>query len=651
MLMKLSFPFLVLLLYSASVWAQGGGVQSARVPVSKDAVIYGEDQIDETTRGNGRGQFLHIGNFQFGVYRRALVDFNFDGIVPPGSTILSAQFVVTPSAVTATSGMLIYRVGSRWAPGTSAPVTPEDGYFGRPAETGDPTWFFRVYTADNPARRQSWQQPGGDFVPDQPLVADLGSTQGDTVVYTSEQLLADVQSMIARPDQHFGWILLSDEGNISTGIYQFPSTDNEDETVRPYLDITFSAPSDTEKVVTNYDILDTIAGAGEKDDRDNHWRTRYEGGDAKEAELSQPATAVADTNGVVYIPDTYAHAIRRVTTDGKIETIAGTGIAGDNGESGIALEMQLSRPNGLTVLDDGNVYVLDTGNKRVCKVTPEGEFTTVFRDETEPALRTGYGLWVAQDTSSIVYSSHSALKRWTASDGSITILASGFDELANISKDTLTGDFLVTDIEDSTVWRVPEKGGSRKQIAGGGISDSPNRDALEVRLDGVRGVAAAGHGGYLLTTETGGDLWYVDTSGIADILLYGAGRFDIVDGDGQVLRDLYENSPGNIMSQPFSITVAPNGDLLMMTNVAGVLRVIRKGRKPEIVNTGLNREGDYSLTWTSQIQRLYIIENSDNLLDWKTRTEVSATGNRTSFSTIIDEDTPQQHFRVRLYYP
>ena len=164
----------------------------------------------------------------------------------------------------------------------------------------------------------------------------------------------------------------------------------------------------------------------------------------------------------------------------------------------------------------------------------------------------------------------------------------------------------MTDIEDSTVWRVPEKGGSRKQIAGGGISDSPNRDALEVRLDGVRGVAAAGHGGYFLTTETGGDLWYVDTSGIADILLYGAGRFDIVDGDGQVLRDLYENSPGNVMSQPFSITVAPNGDLLMMTNVAGVLRVIRKGRKPEIVNTGLNREGDYSLTWTSQIQRLYM---------------------------------------------
>ncbi len=648
MLMKLTSLFLVLLLSSAGVWAQEGEVQSAQVPVSQDAVIYGEGQIDQNPRGNGRGQFLTIGNFEFGIYRRVLIAFNFDGIIPPGSTILSAQLVVTPSAVTSSTAMLIYRVGSPWAAGKS---TPENELFGGPAATGDPTWFFRNYTEGNPMRSQTWRQPGGDFVPDQPLVGDGGSTQNNKVAYTSEHLLADVQSMIVRPDQHFGWLLLADEGSLSTGVYQFPSSDNEDEARRPYLDITFTSPRDIEKVVTNYDILDTLAGQGDKDDRDNHWRTRYEGGDAKEAELSQPATAVADTNGVVYIPDTYAHAIRRVTTDGKIETIAGTGVAGDNGDSGNALEMQLSRPNGLALQSNGDLYVLDTGNKRVCKVTPEGYFTTVFRDETEPALRTGYGLWVAPDASSIVFSSHTALKRWTASDSTITVLASGFDELANITKDTSSGDFLVADIEDSTVWRVPEEGGSRKRIAGGGISDSPDRDALDVRLDRVRGIAATGHGGYFLTTETGGDLWYVDTSGFANIVLRGAGRFDIVDGDGQVLRDLYENSPGNVMSQPYSITVAPNGDLLMMTNEAGVLRVIRKGRNPEVLSAGIFSQGEFSLTWTSQIQRLYIIESSINLLDWSTLSEASATGNDTTFSNAIDEDTPKQHYRVRLFYP
>ena len=81
------------------------------------------------------------------------------------------------------------------------------------------------------------------------------------------------------------------------------------------------------------------------------------------------------------------------------------------------------------------------------------------------------------------------------------------------------------------------------------------------------------------------------------------------------------------------------------------LRVIRKGRNPELVSTRLNDDGDFSLTWTSQIQRLYIIENSNNLLDWSTLSEASATGNITNFSTPIDEDTPQQHYRVRLYYP
>lgn len=648
MLMKLTSLFLLIFLSNAGVWAQEDDIRSAQVPASKDAVIYQDDQVYQTTLGNGRGQFLTTGSFEIGIYRRALIAFSFDGIVPPGSTILSAEFVVTPNAVSSSVGMLIYRVGSRWGPGTS---TPENELAGGPAETGDPTWFNRIYTANDPSRNQTWEQPGGDFVFDQPLVADAGNIQDTTVHYTSEQLVADVQSMLSRPDQHFGWILLGDEGNFATGVYQFPSADNEDEAVRPYLDITYRVPRDVEKVITNYDILDTLAGNGEKDDRDNHWRTRFEGGDAKEAELSQPATAVADRNGVVYIPDTYAHSIRRVTTDGKIETIAGTGVPGDNGDSGNALEMQLRHPNGLAVLDNGDVYVLDTSNKRVCKVTPEGGFTTVFRDDTEPALRTGYGLWVAPDASSIVYSSHNVLKRWTASDGAITIMASGFDELANITKDAFSGDFLVADIDDSTVWRVPEEGSSRERIAGGGTNSLPNRDALKTRFEGVRGIAATGHGGYFLTTESGGDLWYVDTGGIADIILRGAGSLDIVKGDGQVLSDLYQNSPGNVMSQPYSITIAPNGDLLMMTNEAGVLRIIHKGRSPEIVRAGIFEEDTFSMAWTSQLQRLYLVEFSDNLLDWNLLTEVVSSGNVTTFSSTIDEETPQQHFRVSLYYP
>lgn len=89
----------------------------------------------------------------------------------------------------------------------------------------------------------------------------------------------------------------------------------------------------------------------------------------------------------------------------------------------------------------------------------------------------------------------------------------------------------------------------------------------------------------------------------------------------------------------------------MMTNEAGVLRVIRKGRSPEIARAGILEEGTFSFAWTSQIQRLYMVESSTNLLDWNLLTEVISTGNLTTFSRAIDEDTPQQHFRVRLYYP
>lgn len=642
------FPTLFLIILCGHSWAQDGVEQTALVPVSKDAVIYIEDQIDGGARGNGGGQFLTVGSFELGFYRRVLIDFDFDGFIPPGSTVSAARLVITPTAATSTSGLIIYRIGGPWAPGVSA---PENEFLGGPAETGDPTWLYRSYNSTDDSMNRPWQQPGGDFVVDQPLIAALGTVDGDTVSYTSEDLVTDIQSKVTRPDQHFGWIFLSDEASFTTGIFQFASGDHDDEDLQPYLEVTFTAPSDFEKVVTNYGILDTLAGRGDDDDRDNFWRTRFEGDEATEAELSRPATAVADQEGVVYFPDTAAHAIRRVTTDGLIETIAGTGVAGDNGDSGAALEMQLRAPNGLAVLPNGNLYILDIGNQRVCKVTPDGDFTTVFRDATAPTLQTGRGLWVASDESSVVFSSRSALKRWTASDDLITVMASGFDELANIALDE-NGDFLVTDVEDSTVWRVPAEGGSRARIAGGGISNSPERDATDVRLDNVSGVAAAGHGGYFLTTETGGDLWYVDTSGIAHIMLKGAGRFDIVAGDGQVLRDLVENpDTGNVMSQPYSITVAPNGDLLMMTNEAGVLRVIRKGRNPRLFAANFDGNGDFSITWTSQIQRLYVIESSTDLLDWSILTEAAATGNTTTFTNTPVPDVLQTYYRVRLYYP
>jgi len=80
----------------------------------------------------------------------------------------------------------------------------------------------------------------------------------------------------------------------------------------------------------------------------------------------------ADKAGNVFIADFGNHRIREVTSDGTIQTIAGTGIAGGSGDGGRAVDAQLSLPRGLAIDFKGNLYVADSGTNRVRMIDPQG---------------------------------------------------------------------------------------------------------------------------------------------------------------------------------------------------------------------------------------------------------------------------------------
>ena len=104
--------------------------------------------------------------------------------------------------------------------------------------------------------------------------------------------------------------------------------------------------------------ISTIAGTGNAG-------FSGDGGAATAAELNAPSQVAVDTSGNVYIADTQNHRVRLVTTDGNINTIAGTGDAAYNGDDGPAVQVALSAPGGVALDGQGNVYVADTGNNRV----------------------------------------------------------------------------------------------------------------------------------------------------------------------------------------------------------------------------------------------------------------------------------------------
>jgi sugar lactone lactonase YvrE len=74
-----------------------------------------------------------------------------------------------------------------------------------------------------------------------------------------------------------------------------------------------------------------------------------------------------DSTGNVYVADTYNNMIRKITPDGVVSTLAGSGLRGS--EDGIVTAASFNSPNGVALDSKGNIYVADINNKKIRKIT------------------------------------------------------------------------------------------------------------------------------------------------------------------------------------------------------------------------------------------------------------------------------------------
>jgi uncharacterized protein (TIGR03437 family) len=102
-----------------------------------------------------------------------------------------------------------------------------------------------------------------------------------------------------------------------------------------------------------------------------------DGGSAIAAQLGGPRNVAIDGHGNIYFADLANHRVRRVTPAGVITTYAGNGQIGSSGDGGPAITASFNQPFGLAFNGAGNLYIADTGNHRIRKVTPAGIITTI----------------------------------------------------------------------------------------------------------------------------------------------------------------------------------------------------------------------------------------------------------------------------------
>ncbi len=117
-------------------------------------------------------------------------------------------------------------------------------------------------------------------------------------------------------------------------------------------------------------VISTIAGTGTAG-------FGGDGGSAASARLNSPAGVAVDSAGNLFIADYGNNRIRKVSPNGAINTVAGNGVTGFYGDGGAATSARLDKPSGVAVDSAGNLFIADYGNNRIRKVNASGVISTI----------------------------------------------------------------------------------------------------------------------------------------------------------------------------------------------------------------------------------------------------------------------------------
>jgi sugar lactone lactonase YvrE len=337
-------------------------------------------------------------------------------------------------------------------------------------------------------------------------------------------------------------------------------------------------------------LLTVVAGNG---------TTGYsgDGGPATSAQLNNPQGLALDSNGNLYVADAGNNVIREVS-GGVITTIAGNGSLGAGCANGPAAAAQLNSPGGLAVDSNGNLYIADTEDYCIRKVS-NGTIATVAGTGT-PAYNgdglavnanVGFTESVALDSHGNIYiadASNERIRKVTVSTGVIATVAgngtccafSGDGGPATSAVLALplglavdsTGDIFISDVDHNVIREVTN--GTINTVAGdyalGAGFSGDTGAATQAQLSSPQMVALDGNGNLYIADQGNNRIREVSNSDINTIV-----------GDGLI----GDNGPatGAQLGSPFGIGLDPAGNLYLADTM--LLRVRKVTAATGVITT------------------------------------------------------------------
>jgi streptogramin lyase len=311
-----------------------------------------------------------------------------------------------------------------------------------------------------------------------------------------------------------------------------------------------SAETDKSLLTTNLTIV-TFAGTG---------KPGYsgDGGPATNAQLNNPYGLARGLDGGLYICDMDNHVVRRITPDGIISTVAGTGKRGYSGDGGLATRAELNEPYEVRFDKQGNIFFVEMRNGGVRRIDAKTKIISTVAG-TGKAGFSGDG---GAATSATLNQPHSIQ----------------FDPV---------GDLFICDIGNHRIRKVEMKTGMISTFAGTG-ERTATRDGAKISgapLNGPRAIDFDNVGSLWLALREGNSLYKFDLK---------AGIIHHVAGTGQ------KGFTGNggpakqaTLSGPKGLSIAPNGSVYLTDTESHSIRMIdvKRGTIELIAGTGERGDG------------------------------------------------------------
>jgi sugar lactone lactonase YvrE len=283
----------------------------------------------------------------------------------------------------------------------------------------------------------------------------------------------------------------------------------------------FVTDDTTIRMVTAGGVVSTLAGVES---------IGAEDGSGSAARFSGPVGVAVDGGGNAYVTDTANNTVRKITPAGAVTTLAGSpGVAGSS--DGVGGAASFNGPNGIAVDPSGNVYVADTRNNTIRKITAAGIVSTLAGSAGNPGSADGPGA------------------------------AAGFRTPFGVAVDS-SGDLFVSDSGNDTIRRVTADGLVSTFAGSAGLFGSTDGSGASARFSGPGGLAI-GRSGSLAVTDNN-TIRMITPAGIVSTIAGTPGVFGGADGQG----------PAASFRQPTGVCVDAAGNVFVADSGNDTIREI-----------------------------------------------------------------------------